>query len=147
MVEFSSFLSVNFPESSPIDDRVLQNFLMENLFNRFRDASCKTNLLIVNDLNQDIYNVPANMNVFKLKVDDNNPLTDPITVKKNPNKYYSGSVKKDLMKLVNDYANDGKFSNPSSELFIYKTTSLKFPFAVAKKGIKTIGMSEVCNTV
>jgi hypothetical protein len=109
MLEFNNFLSVNFGYSTRIDDRILQNFLMENLFNRFRDASCKTNLLIVNDLNRDIYNVPSSMNVFKLKSDT--------TIKNNPNKYYSGSVKKDLMKLANDYANNGKLTNPSFNLF------------------------------
>jgi len=36
----------------------------------------------------------------------------------------------DIMRIYN-------VVDPLSELFIYKTTSLKFPFAVAKKGIKT----------
>jgi hypothetical protein len=36
----------------------------------------------------------------------------------------------DIIKIFN-------VTDPSSELFIYKTTSLKFPFAIAKKGIKT----------
>jgi hypothetical protein len=109
-MEFINFVDANFDVSISfvIDDRVLQNFLMENLFNRFIDASCKTNLLIINDLNQDIYDVPTSMNVFKLKADD--------TVKKNPNKNYNGSVKKDLMKLADDYVNDGKVTNPSSNL-------------------------------
>jgi len=33
--------------------------------------------------------------------------------------------------------------DPKSELFIYKTTSLKFPFAVAKKGIKTVMIKQL----
>jgi hypothetical protein len=36
----------------------------------------------------------------------------------------------DIIKIFN-------VTDPLSELFIYKTTSLKFPFAIAKKGIKT----------
>ncbi len=36
----------------------------------------------------------------------------------------------DIIKMYN-------VTDPQSELFIYKTTSLKFPFAIAKKGIKT----------
>jgi hypothetical protein len=36
----------------------------------------------------------------------------------------------DIIKIFN-------VTDPSSDLFIYKTTSLKFPFALAKKGIKT----------
>lgn len=34
-------------------------------------------------------------------------------------------------------------TDPKSELFIYKTTSLKFPFAVAKKGITTVMIKQL----
>lgn len=42
----------------------------------------------------------------------------------------------DILKINN-------ITDPKSELFIYKTTSLKFPFAVAKKGIKTVMIKQL----